>query len=174
MVTRMDPQKGVDLAVEALRLLLQSDEENLLRFQAIFLGTGNPELEGAVCDLQQDFPDRICARIDYNERLSRHVYAGADVLLMPSRYEPCGLSQMIAMHYGCIPIARATGGLADTIKDPANSYDYTGFLFKKANSNALVDGIRRALKVYVHNPRRWQEMRIHGMLQRNTCSATAC
>ena len=133
MITRMDPQKGVDLSVEALRLLLQADEDNLPFFQAIFLGTGNPELERTVCDLQEDFPNRICARIEYSDRLSRQIYAGADALLMPSRYEPCGLSQMIAMHYGCIPIARATGGLADTIKDPANSADYTGFLFKRAS-----------------------------------------
>ncbi len=165
MITRMDPQKGVDLSVQALRLLLQSDEANLPHFQAIFLGTGNPDLESAVCDLQQDFPERICARIEYSDRLSHQIYAGADALLMPSRYEPCGLSQMIAMHYGCIPIARATGGLADTIKDPADSDDYTGFLFKRASSKALADCIRRALKVYAHNPRRWQEMSIHGMLQ---------
>ena len=75
----------------------------------------------------------------YNERLSRHIYAGADALLMPSRYEPCGLSQMIAMRYGCVPIARATGGLSDTIKDSNNSDDFTGFLFKKATSKALAE-----------------------------------
>jgi starch synthase len=84
---------------------------------------------------------------------------------MPSRYEPCGLSQMIAMHYGCVPIARATGGLSDTIKDPAKSDDCTGFLFKKAASSALANAIRRALKLYRRQPKRWQEIQIHGMLQ---------
>jgi starch synthase len=165
MVTRMDPQKGVDLAVDAIRLLLQSDDDDLPRFQAVFLGTGSPILEDAVRNLELDYPDRIRARILYSDRLSRHIYAGADALLMPSRYEPCGLSQMIAMHYGCVPIARATGGLSDTIKDPANSDDFTGFLFKRATSKALAEAIQRALKMYIHRPRRWQEIRIHGMLQ---------
>ncbi len=165
MVTRMDPQKGVDLAVEALRQLLHSNNETFPRFQAVFLGTGSPILEDAVSKLEQDYPDRIRARILYSERLSRHIYAGADALLMPSRYEPCGLSQMIAMHYGCVPIARATGGLSDTIKDSAISDECTGFLFKKATSKALAVAIQRALKMYLHNPRSWQEIRIHGMLQ---------
>lgn len=165
MVTRMDPQKGVDLAVDALRLLLQSDDEDLPRFQAVFLGTGSPILEAAARKLEQDYPDQIRARILYSDRLSRHIYAGADALLMPSRYEPCGLSQMIAMHYGCVPIARATGGLSDTIKDPAKSDDCTGFLFKKAASSALANAIRRALKLYRRQPKRWQEIQIHGMLQ---------
>jgi starch synthase len=165
MVTRMDPQKGVDLAVDALRLLLQSDDENLTRFQAVFLGTGSPILEDAARKLEQDYPDRIRARILYSDRLSRHIYAGADALLMPSRYEPCGLSQMIAMHYGCVPIARATGGLSDTINDPADSDDCTGFLFKKATFTALAEAIQRALKMVLHRPQRWQEICIHGMLQ---------
>lgn len=165
MVTRMDPQKGVDLAVNALRLLLRSNDGELPRFQAVFLGTGSPILEDAVRKLELDYPDQIRARILYSDRLSRHIYAGADILLMPSRYEPCGLSQMIAMHYGCVPIARATGGLYDTIKDPVNSDDCTGFLFKKATSKALVGAIQRALKMYLHQPRRWQEICMHGMLQ---------
>jgi starch synthase len=165
MVTRMDPQKGVDLAVDALRLLLQSDDEDLPRFQAVFLGTGSSILEAAARKLEQDYPDRIRARILYSDRLSRHIYAGADALLMPSRYEPCGLSQMIAMHYGCVPIARATGGLSDTINDPADSDDCTGFLFKKATFTALAEAIQRALKMVLHRPQRWQEICIHGMLQ---------
>ncbi len=165
MITRMDPQKGVDLSVEALRLLLQSDAEKPPRFQAVFLGTGNPTLENTVRELASDYPDQIRACIEYNDPLSRHIYAGADALLMPSRYEPCGISQMIAMRYGCVPIARATGGLSDTIKDADNSEDFTGFLFKRATSKALAGAIRRALKVYTLNPHRWLEMRIHGMLQ---------
>jgi starch synthase len=165
MITRMDPQKGVDLAVEALRKLLESADKTMPRFQMVFLGTGSPVLEDAVCKLDQDYPDRVRARILYSEQMSRHIYAGADALLMPSRYEPCGLSQMIAMHYGCVPIARATGGLSDTIKDPAHSDESTGFLFKKATSNAFASAIQRALKIYLNNPRSWQEIRINGMLQ---------
>jgi len=165
MVTRMDPQKGVDLAVEALRALLEQTAAGLPAFQAIFLGTGNPVLEQLVHLLEIDFPGQIRAQIAYNERLSRHIYAGADLLLMPSRYEPCGLSQMIAMHYGCIPIAHATGGLSDTILDPADTQQSTGFLFKPAVAAALVEAIQRALIIYLHDPAAWQATQIRGMQQ---------
>jgi starch synthase len=165
MVTRMDPQKGVDLSVAALRLLLQSTDANDRRFQAIFLGTGNPILESSVRQLEEDFPDQIRARIIYNDRLSRHIYAGADALLMPSRYEPCGLSQMIAMHYGCVPVARATGGLSDTIQDAKSSNQGTGFLFNNPKPIELVDAIHRAMTVYSQDPQGWQKIQIHGMQQ---------
>jgi starch synthase len=161
MVTRMDPQKGVDLSVNGLRTLLQSD--SIPPFQAIFLGTGNPALEQAVQQLEHGYPGRVRAKIIFDERLSRHIYAGADMLLMPSRYEPCGLSQMIAMHYGCLPIAHATGGLSDTIDDPSRTDQSTGFLFKPANSGALVNAIQRALAVYAHDPNLWQAMQVRGM-----------
>jgi len=165
MVTRMDPQKGVDLAVDALRSMLLSLPTSAPTFQAIFLGTGNPVLEGMARRLEIDYPDRIRALITYNESLSRRIYAGADVLLMPSRYEPCGLSQMIAMHYGCVPIAHATGGLSDTIRDSADSGLNTGFLFKPATSTALEEAIQRAFTVYRHDPLTWQTMQVRGMKQ---------
>jgi starch synthase len=165
MVTRMDPQKGVDLAVDSLRFLLQSTSKDIPPLQAVFLGTGDPLLEQAVRYLETEFPDQVRARITYNEKLSRHIYAGADMLIMPSRYEPCGLSQMIAMHYGCLPIARATGGLSDTILDPIETDQSTGFLFKPATPEALSDSIQRALTVYTHDPHGWQNMQIRGMQQ---------
>lgn len=163
MVTRMDPQKGVDLAVDALRLIFESPSLRTSPIQVIFLGTGDPVLEQAVHRLESDYPDSVRACITYNEKLSRHIYAGADILLMPSRYEPCGLSQMIAMHYGCIPIARATGGLSDTIQDPVNSDSATGFLFKPASSKAFAETILRALEVYLQDKQSWQAMQIRGM-----------
>jgi starch synthase len=163
MVTRMDPQKGVDLAVDALRLLLTAAGKNDHCFQAVFLGTGNPILENSVRQLEADYPDQIRARIMYNDILSRHIYAGADALLMPSRYEPCGLSQMIAMHYGCVPIARATGGLSDTIQDASTSNQGKGFLFANSEPSGLADAIQRSLKVYTQNPHEWQKIQIHGM-----------
>ena len=165
MVTRMDPQKGVDLAVDALRLIFESPSLRTSPIQVIFLGTGDPVLEQAVHRLESDYPDSVRACITYNEKLSRHIYAGADILLMPSRYEPCGLSQMIAMHYGCIPIARATGGLSDTIQDPVNSDCPTGFLFKPASSKALAETILRALAVFLQDKQSWQAMQIRGMQQ---------
>ena len=165
MVTRMDPQKGVDLAVDALRLIFQSSSTDGTIIQVVFLGTGNPVLEQSVRLLEQDYPDHVRAQITYNDKLSRQIYAGADALLMPSRYEPCGLSQMIAMHYGCVPIARATGGLSDTIHDPTSSDQSTGFLFKPATPQALADAIQRALTAYTNDPRDWQAMQIRGMQQ---------
>lgn len=165
MVTRMDPQKGVDISVDALRLMLQSASTNFPPLQAVFLGTGDPVLEQAVHRLEHDFPAQVRARITYSDRLSRHIYAGADALLMPSRYEPCGLSQMIAMHYGCVPIARATGGLSDTIHDPIDTKKSTGFLFMPSKPKALADAIQRALTVYTKDPGGWQAMQIRGIQQ---------
>jgi len=165
MVTRMDPQKGVDLAVDALRLLLQSAAIDADPLQVIFLGTGDPVLESAVRHLEQDYPNQVRAQIIFNERLSHHIYAGADILLMPSRYEPCGLSQMIAMHYGCVPVARATGGLNDTILDPSNTELSTGFLFLPAKADALLNAVQRALIFYKQNSSDWQSIQIRGMQQ---------
>ena len=165
MVTRMDPQKGVDLAVEAMHSLLRHSATNTQPIQMIFLGTGNPVLESEVRMLEHDYPQSVRARIAFNEQMSHHIYAGADILLMPSRYEPCGLSQMIAMRYGCVPIARATGGLSDTIHDPESSEQSTGFLFKPAKSEALVNAIHRALFLFNQGPTKWQALQLHGMHQ---------
>ncbi len=165
MVTRMDPQKGVDLAVEALQSLLKDQSAGNSPVQVIFLGTGNPVLESEARRLERDFPGSVRTRIVFSEPLSHHIYAGADMLLMPSRYEPCGLSQMIAMHYGCVPIARLTGGLSDTIHDPQTSKHSTGFLFPEAKAQALAAAIKRALRVYSNDPAAWQAMQIRGMRQ---------
>jgi starch synthase len=165
MVTRMDPQKGVDLAVEALRSMLKKAAPGSQPLQMVFLGTGNPVLEDETRLLEQEFANSVRTRIEFNEPLSHHIYAGADALLMPSRYEPCGLSQMIAMHYGCVPIARATGGLSDTIYDPSSTDQSTGFLFSTTKPEALVSTIQRALGVFQNDPTSWQEMQVHGMQQ---------
>ena len=163
MVTRMDPQKGVDLAVDAMRSILLSKDTPSP--QMVFLGTGNPVLESAVSQMEPDFPHAVRTRSEFNEPLGHHIYAGADILLMPSRYEPCGLAQMIAMHYGCVPIARATGGLKDTIHDPAQSDLSTGFLFTPPTPEALAVAIRRALTVYDRDPSGWHAIQQRGMQQ---------
>ena len=163
MVTRMDPQKGVDLAVDALRELLQTSSDQTPPLQMIFLGMGNTALEDETRRLEHDYPQHVRARIMFDDRLSHCMYAGADMLLMPSRYEPCGLSQMIAMHYGCVPIARATGGLCDTLQDVANSDQPTGFLFKSADPETLSHTISLALQLYLEDPVAWQAIQIRGM-----------
>jgi starch synthase len=161
MIARLDEQKGVDLAFEALRQLPEQS------WQAVFLGTGNPELEAAARSLQADFPNRVRAVTRFDAGLSRKIYAGADIFLMPSRYEPCGLAQMIAMHYGCVPLVRATGGLKDTVQEGKN-----GFLFTEASPAALVEVMQRALSVYSH-PMKWRRFQRDGMAQEFTWAATA-
>jgi len=156
LISRMDQQKGVDLAVEAMYLLEQQD------WQMIILGTGDPVLENACKKLENDFPDRVRAAIRFDVGLSRRMYAGADMLVMPSRYEPCGLAQMIAMRYGCVPIARATGGLSDSIHQTATMKKATGFLFKPATAHSLAHAIEKALYCY-KDAKTWQSIQRNGM-----------
>ena len=157
LVSRMDQQKGVDLAVGGLGEILGE------KWQAILLGTGDPHLEAACRQLERNHPDRVRAAIRFDIALSRRMYAGADILLLPSRYEPCGLTQMMAMRYGCVPLARATGGLQDTIVDASSPEgNGTGFLFNPATSNALAEALRRALAVFGDRAC-WTRMQKRGM-----------
>lgn len=153
MVTRMDQQKGVDIAVGALRSL--PDEP----WQAVLLGTGNTDLETAARHLEMDFPSRVTAVLRYDGKLAHQIYGGSDILLMPSRYEPCGLAQMIAMRYGCIPVARATGGLRDTITEA-----HTGFLFAEASASAMAGALQRAMAAF-SDPDGWREMQKAAMAE---------
>jgi starch synthase len=158
LIGRMDSQKGVDLALEAFRKIADRP------WQAILLGTGDPLLEAASRELENDFPDRVRAAIRFDARLARQMYAGADILIMPSRYEPCGLAQMIAMRYGCIPVARATGGLKDTIVDSEDENTATGILFDAAIVSELTAALTRAISLY-RKPQIWQKMQQNGMRQ---------
>ena len=144
----MDQQKGVEIAIAALRQMAGSS------WQAVILGTGDPELEDQARALETEFPNRIRAIIRFDGALARRIYAGSDMMMVPSRYEPCGLIQMIAMRYGSVPVARATGGLRDTISDYDTGSASTGFLFQKTSPAAMVSALRRALKTYA-DKRRW-------------------
>ena len=167
LVSRMDQQKGVDLAIEGLASLIGRS------WQAILLGTGNPELEEACRQLESSHPNRVRAAIRFDVNLSRRMYAGGDILLMPSRYEPCGLAQMMAMRYGCAPLARATGGLQDTISDvSAHPESGTGFLFKPATAEAFAGALVRALDLYKDQDA-WQALQIRGMRQDFSWSKSA-
>ncbi len=163
MVSRMDPQKGVDIALTALKYMRRSKS----KWQAIILGTGDHSLEETALELQADNPERVHVQPRYDAGLARQIYGGADIFLMPSRYEPCGLSQMIAMRYGCVPIVRAAGGLNDTVK-----HGETGFVFQDPNFRALTAAIRAALKIY---PGRtiWQKIQRAGMAQDFSWSKSA-
>jgi starch synthase len=158
LIGRMDQQKGIDIALEALR------QQANRSWQAIILGTGNHSLEESACQLEAELPDRVRAVIRYDSALSRRLYSGADAILIPSRYEPCGLVQMIAMRYGCVPIARATGGLKDTIRDFSASAESTGFLFAWDTPTALGATIRRALQLF-KDEEEWRAIQLRGMAE---------
>jgi len=153
MVGRIDPQKGVDIVLDAARQIVD------LPWQMVILGKGDASLEDGARRLEADFPSRVRAVIDYNAPLGRLIYGGADIFLMPSRYEPCGLAQMIAMRYGCVPLVRATGGLKDTVAE-----GQTGFLFESATPEALVEALRRALAAYPERAK-WRRLQRNGMEQ---------
>ncbi len=161
IVGRLDHQKGVDIALAALSLFADHP------WQFVILGTGDPTLESAARNLQEIFPERIRTVLQFDAALSRKIYAGADILLMPSRYEPCGLAQMIAMRYGCVPVVRATGGLKDTVQEGK-----TGFLFEKPNPESLAEALTRVLVVYA-NAAAWQRFQRNGMKEDFSWSRSA-
>jgi len=163
MVSRMDPQKGVDIAFAALKSMLRSKAG----WQAVILGTGDPKLEEAALELQASRPGRIRVEARYDAGLARQIYGGADLFIMPSRYEPCGLSQMIAMRYGCVPIVSAVGGLNDTVQ-----HRETGFVFREPNARALAACMRAALKVYPDRSA-WEKLQRNGMAQDFSWSRSA-
>jgi len=153
MIGRINQQKGFDIAFDALRQMEDLD------WQFVILGSGDPELESAARSLQAYYPDRVRTVLRYDADLSRRIYAGADMFLMPSRYEPCGLAQMIAMRYGCVPVVHATGGLKDTVHEGK-----TGFLFQDATPGSMVETLRRAFDVY-SNAEKWQQFQRNAMLE---------
>jgi len=158
MISRLDPQKGVDLLPAALHAIQDHP------WQLVILGNGVPELESEMRQLETIFPDRVKAEIRYDHNLSRRIYGGADILLIPSRYEPCGLTQMIAMLYGCVPVARAVGGLKDTIIDEGIRKTQTGFLFEHASAADLATALRRGLTVFKRKKNWWSTQK-NGMIQ---------
>jgi len=158
LISRMDPQKGIDIALKGLKYLED------IPWQAIILGTGDPTIEKMARDLESAYPDRVRSVIAFDNKLAHQLYAGADIFMMPSRYEPCGLSQMIAMRYGCIPIARATGGLVNTIKHFSRRVnDGTGFLFTKPYPSIFAKTLKRAIG-YFQQPKLWKQIQHNGMI----------
>lgn len=155
MVGRLVPQKGVDLLLGALPQLLE------LPVQLAILGSGTADYEEALSAAAREHPDSLHAVIGYDEALAHRIVAGADMFLMPSRYEPCGLAQMQAMRYGAVPIVRLCGGLADTVTDADARHladgTATGFGFAEATVPQLVAAVRRAAKLW-RNETRWRPL----------------
>jgi starch synthase len=157
MVSRLFEQKGLDILMEAASQLLQRD------VQLAVLGHGDEKYHAALKALAEQYPGRVGVDHKFNEPLARKIYGGCDVFLMPSHFEPCGLSQMIAMRYGAVPLVRATGGLADTVIDADRSEKRgTGFTFKAYSTKALIGALDRAVAAYA-GPDRWQAVQRRGM-----------
>lgn len=153
LVSRFVDQKGLDLISEIAEELMHLD------IQIVILGSGDKYYEDMFEQLKGKHPQKLAAYIGYNSILAQRIYAGSDMFLMPSRFEPCGLGQLIAMRYGTIPIVRATGGLADTVNDynPVTGSG-NGFVFSEYNGRALYHAIARGLKVYRDDPVQWERL----------------
>lgn len=160
IVSRLAAQKGFDLALPALRSLLAQRE-----LQVVMLGTGEPELEQAFWQLEQDFAERACAFLQFDSSLAQQIYAGCDIFLMPSHFEPCGMGQMMAMRYGALPLVRETGGLADTVinYDNDEAASGTGFVFQWQEAQAVAGTLIWALDTFRARRCAWRRMQKRAM-----------
>jgi starch synthase len=160
VVSRLVHQKGIDLVPAAARELLEIGADLAV------LGTGEPEIADALRRLRDARPDRVGLRLEFSEALAHLVTAGSDLFLLPSRYEPCGLTQMHALRYGTIPVARRTGGLADTIRDETASPGRgNGFLFDAVAASDLAEAARRALALRASNATAWRDLQKRAMAE---------
>ncbi|MGF6907680.1 glycogen synthase [Fusobacterium sp. PH5-44] len=167
MITRFDRQKGIDMLMEVFDDIMKTDA------QMVILGTGEPYYEDFFRMKEYQYPERVCSYIGFNSNLAKEIYYASDMFLMPSIFEPCGLSQMIAMRYGTIPIVRETGGLRDTVI-PYDEYANTGdgFGFKNINSQELLWCIKYAMNIY-HDGNKWHDIMNRAKLRDNTWSKSA-
>ena len=150
IVSRFTRQKGTDILAEIVPQMLAED------VYLVALGSGEPEYEAYFRAMQAENPGRVAVRVGFDNALAHRIEAGSDIFLMPSHYEPCGLNQIYSLHYGTVPVVRATGGLDDTIDEE------TGFKFAEYSGRALLDAVRAAISAYA-DPVRWQEMMRRGM-----------
>lgn len=145
IVSRLAAQKGIDILSQSIRDLLKSG----VNAQFVLLGNGEKNIEDELLNLSKTYPQNISLNLKFDEPLAHKIYASSDFFVMPSKYEPCGLGQMIAYRYGTLPIVRATGGLKDTVKNYSpKSKNSTGFVFEKYDANELSKTINKAVKLY--------------------------
>lgn len=155
MVSRLTSQKGADFLLHSLQILLPENPH----LQFVLLGSGEPEWEHAFGELATHYPNQVGVYIGYHESLAHQLIGGADVILVPSRFEPCGLTQLYGLKYGTLPLVRNTGGLADTVKNGT-----TGFVFDDANADALKHAFETALNTW-QKPKIWATLRENAMKQ---------
>lgn len=145
-IGRLDFQKGIDLIIQVIPQMVKKG------CQLVILGTGNSDYENKILQISQKYPQNISSQIKFDAVLAQRIYAGIDAILIPSLFEPCGLIQMISMRYGTVPVARKTGGLADTIEEGK-----TGFLFKEYNAESFLTAINKVFEAY-QNRKDWLEL----------------
>jgi starch synthase len=160
IVSRFATQKGFDLIAQIAPRLLAED------VFLIALGTGEPYYEGIFRSIQEEYPDKAAVKIAYDSTLAHKIEAGADIFLMPSRYEPCGLNQIYSMKYGTVPVVHATGGLEDTVEEwDAGTESGTGFKFEEQTAEAFYAALERALDVFRKDKRSWTKIMRNGMAE---------
>lgn len=161
-IGRLAHQKGAELIAAALPALMADPD-----VQFVMLGTGDPALEAELEDLAARWPARMALRTAFSESLAHRMEAAADIFVMPSRYEPCGLNQMYSMRYGTVPVVRRTGGLKNTViclDDVRGSQETaTGFCFDEASPAALLATLTRAIDIFRNDPETWRSLMLAGM-----------
>ena len=158
LISRLTNQKGLDIVNDVIPGIMDGNT------QVVVLGTGDAQYEDTFRYYEDKYKGSFCAYIAYNENVAHNIYAGCDALLVPSRFEPCGLTQLISMRYGAVPIVRETGGLKDTVQ-PYNAFENTGngFTFDRYESGLLYDAINRAKTLYFENREYWDDMVVRDM-----------
>jgi starch synthase len=172
LVGRLADQKGWDLVIEVMRRWTTE-----MDVQWAILGTGEPHYHDVLGALSREFPNRVAAKLEFSDPLAHRIEAGADMFLMPSRYEPCGLNQLYSLKYGTVPVVRATGGLVDTVTDTTPETlaqgKATGFSFEVMNASVLDSVLRRAVDTYWQNQGTWRQLVGTGMQQDWSWKASA-
>lgn len=171
-IGRLDDQKGADVILEALPWLVEQD------VQVVLLGSGKSDLEDGFKWAESEFREKVRAYVGFNVPVSHHITAGADILLMPSRFEPCGLNQLYAMRYGTPVVAHATGGLRDTVIDvnyckSVGSTEGTGWTFDNADVGGLIHGLGCALWTFTHEPEEFYQIQQQGMARDSSWNTAA-
>jgi len=158
MVSRLDPQKGFELIEKAEKKLMS------MPLQMVFLGKGTDKIQSLLKRMARLYPDKVRIRIGYDETLAHKIEAGADIFLMPSRYEPCGLNHFYSLKYGTIPVVRATGGLDDTITNYSKKRKGgNGFKFRSYSSQRMIESLSRAVNLYISDKKEWERLQKKGM-----------
>lgn len=168
IVTRLDRQKGIDLIMASFDSIMKETP-----IQFILLGNGEKHYEEYFKDVERRYPDRVRSVIGFSNELAKKIYAGSDLFLMPSQFEPCGLSQLISLRYGTIPVVRETGGLQDTV-EPYNEYTKigNGFSFKNYNAHDMINAIKYAIKIY-NEKESWEQIMKNAMNSDNSWEKSA-